>query len=212
MIQIKIFYDTVSPYSYFALLILERYIKLWDISLTLKPILLGAVMKSTGNNPPATLPVKAKFLFKDTPRIASLLRVPYKPSRNFPANTLTAQRLLTSVPDQDKVKAALAISTAYWGRGLDIGETPVVHQVLRDLFGEKALEKFISEAATDAVKDQLKRTTQEALDAGAFGAPTMLVTNEEGKTEFFFGSDRFDHIAAFIGKEWRGPTPTAARL
>lgn len=51
--------------------------------------------------------------------------------------------------------------------------------------------KAVLEAAkSPEVKDVLTCTTQDALDKGAFGAPWLWVTNEKGKAEPFFGSDR----------------------
>ena len=79
------------------------------------------------------------------------------------------------------------------------------------------------------------QVTEEAVDRGAFGAPTMYFT-EEGREEMFWGSDRwqsitfnnclscsnflhpnpdvktildsrFDMIAHCFNKQWHGPDP-----
>lgn len=50
---------------------------------------------------------------------------------------------------------------------------------------------ILAAAQTPEVKDALTRSTEEALQKGAYGAPWLWVTNgEEGKAEPFFGSDR----------------------
>lgn len=57
------------------------------------------------------------------------------------------------------------------------------------------------------IKRALVDATQRAHAAGAFGAPTMLVTRaRDGRTEMFFGADRFDHIAAFLETAYINPT------
>ena len=57
------------------------------------------------------------------------------------------------------------------------------------------------------VKERLKEVTEEAVDRGAFGAPTLFLREEGGEEEMFWGSDRFDMIASVFGKEWLGPDP-----
>lgn len=41
----------------------------------------------------------------------------------------------------------------------------------------------------------------------AFGFPWIQVTREDGKEYSFFGSDRFEQMAFFLGREWKGPFP-----
>lgn len=53
----------------------------------------------------------------------------------------------------------------------------------------------------DDFKQAFISFTEEAIAGGAFGVPTMLITNAQGETEFFFGSDRFLQIADFIGAD-----------
>ncbi|KAJ3474410.1 hypothetical protein NLG97_g9858 [Lecanicillium saksenae] len=71
--------------------------------------------------------------------------------------------------------------------------------------GPEAAEKLFSPADVDkimngraAFKDSVKKVTDEALAKGAFGAPWIWVTNAKGQEEPFFGSDRFNHIYAFL--------------
>ena len=54
--QIELYYDCLSPFSFFAFTTLTRYQSVWDVELTLKPVLLGGIMASTGNVPPGARP------------------------------------------------------------------------------------------------------------------------------------------------------------
>jgi glutathione S-transferase kappa 1 len=78
---------------------------------------------------------------------------------------------------------------------------------------EKAKEWLDTANLDQLIKDKLKQNTDDAIKAGAFGAPTIIVTHN-GKDEMFFGSDRFEHIAHLLGKEWCGYNPSShkARL
>jgi 2-hydroxychromene-2-carboxylate isomerase len=49
--------------------------------------------------------------------------------------------------------------------------------------------------------------TKEALDTGCFGTPWWIITNSEGKTENFFGADRWEHVCDFMGEEFLGYFP-----
>jgi glutathione S-transferase kappa 1 len=49
MTRITLYYDCVSPYSWLAFEFLLSKAKSWNFELILKPIFLGAVMKSSGN-------------------------------------------------------------------------------------------------------------------------------------------------------------------
>jgi len=64
---------------------------------------------------------------------------------------------------------------------------------------------------SEAVKENLKTNTNEAIAAGAFGAPAMMVELTSGQNQpptLFFGSDRFEQLAFLAQKTWLGPNPT----
>lgn len=65
MPKITLYYDVVSPYSWFGFITLQRYKQIWNAQVDFQPIFLGAVMQATGNKPPATNPAKGKHLVKD---------------------------------------------------------------------------------------------------------------------------------------------------
>ena len=51
-------------------------------------------------------------------------------------------------------------------------------------------QKFFAGIGEQAVKDQLKANTDEAVRAGAFGCPTFVVGDE-----LFFGQDRLEFVS-----------------
>ena len=52
-----------------------------------------------------------------------------------------------------------------------------------------------------------KAVTEEAVERGAFGAPTMFFHEDGENEEMFWGSDRFEMVAQIYNKEWIGPDP-----
>ncbi len=54
-------------------------------------------------------------------------------------------------------------------------------------------EQVVRDAGSPAVKDLVRRHTEEALAAGAFGVPTMLAGGE-----LFWGVDALPHLDQFL--------------
>ena len=79
-----------------------------------------------------------------------------------------------------------------WQDGNDLSKPDKMAETISRTISSPTEVKQILEAANSAeYKQKLNANTQRALDAGAFGAPWFVVTNSEGVSEPFFGSDRW---------------------
>ena len=76
---------------------------------------------------------------------------------------------------------------AMWQEEKNIGDVEVLGEVLRGA-GLDA-DAILARIGDDDVKAQLKANTDEAVERGAFGAPTFFVDGE-----MFFGNDRLDFL------------------
>jgi hypothetical protein len=112
-VRIDLYYDTISPYSWLAFEALLRYRSIWDCELALRPMYLGAVMKSTDNRPPGLVPAKAAYMTADLARLGPqwglrLVQHPEFPTIMF--NGLAPIRLVTAaevvLADDRKLSAA----------------------------------------------------------------------------------------------------------
>lgn len=177
MSRIEFFYDVVSPYSYLATHRIEDLAARNHAELVWRPFFLGGVMKQTGNTPPAYLPARAPYLFKDLMRWGKRYGMPIRPPQPFPTNTLTAMRILVQLPQEELPEVSKRLFAAYWGEGRDIGDSAV----LTELLGEEAV------ATAPAGKAALIAASDEAVKRGAFGAPSMFVGDQ-----MFFGNDRLE--------------------
>ncbi|MCP5175951.1 MAG: 2-hydroxychromene-2-carboxylate isomerase [Moraxellaceae bacterium] len=176
MKKLEFFYDIVSPYSYIAATQMAKFEGKAEV--VWKPVLLGGVFKATGNSGPAfTVPAKMPYMFKDLQRLSAYYQIPLKMPANFPANTVTVQRVLCAASDAERPALTLKLYDAYWGQGLDVTNT----ELLTELVGAELLAKTQDED----IKNQLKTNTEAAVAYGAFGVPSFVMDNE-----LYFGEDR----------------------
>ena len=56
---------------------------------------------------------------------------------------------------------------------------------------DQSIKECLDAMKSNDVKKELKNVTEEAVDRGAFGSPTMFFTDSDGQNEqMFWGSDR----------------------
>lgn len=77
--------------------------------------------------------------------------------------------------------------------------------ILTTAVGSKEEAQKVMEACkTEEVKKKLMENTELAFKKGAFGLPWFVATNEEGKTEGFWGVDHMGQLCDFLGLERPG--------
>ncbi len=186
--RLEFFFDYVSPFSYLANSQLPGIVRRTGAELVYRAMFLGGVMQATGNQPPATLPARAKYMPKDIRRWVQRYGIEFGPNPHFPMQTLTAMRAALAAQDAGVFPAYHeALFRAAWGQPKNLGDVAV----LRDVIAKAGIdpEPLLAAAATEPLKERLKADTAEAVARGAFGAPTFFVGEE-----MFFGNDRLDFV------------------
>lgn len=88
---------------------------------------------------------------------------------------------------------AKSVFEAYWGEGKDISESEVLRQICVDVgLDEKTF--FDGLTSTD-IKARLRKNTEELIERGGFGSPTMFVNGDD----MFFGNDRLPLVEQALG-------------
>ena len=187
---VECFFDVGSPASYLAWTQLPELCTAAGAELRWRPMLLGAVFQATGNSSPAAVPARGRYMNRDLVRCAQRFGVPFALNPHFPIITLRLMRVLTGLQLREPQRldgAMAAVYGAIWVRALNMNDPAVVMQV----FAEAGFDPNALAALTDdpAVKAALKATTDEAVQRGVFGAPTLFVGDE-----MFFGQDRLDFV------------------
>jgi 2-hydroxychromene-2-carboxylate isomerase len=186
MSRFEFFYDFVSPYSYLASTRVEGVSGRTGVPVRFRPFLLGGVFKATGNRAPIEVEAKGKHMWSDLQRWAKRLSVPLARPPTFPISTVLALRVALQADDLGKlVPFTHAAFRAYWAESRDLSAPEVVTEVASSV----GLDGPALVAAAPAQRDRLMKQTQEAIDRGAFGAPTFFVGDE-----LFVGNDRLDFV------------------
>ena len=74
--EVEFLFDYGSPFSYLANLQIEGFAKRNGAAVTYTPILLGAVLKATGNASPMTIPAKGRYMATELQRWAARMALP----------------------------------------------------------------------------------------------------------------------------------------
>ena len=154
--------------------------------------MLGGVFKATGNNPPAAVPAKGKYMMVDLQRYANKYRVPYERNPYFPVNTLALMRGAVSYQDDgDFIKYIEVMFRNMWIEPKNLNDEEVLKKVLIE--NNFDVDDFIRRITDQNVKDKLISNTENAVNKGAFGAPTMFVGDQ-----MFFGQDRVEFVEEYL--------------
>ena len=184
--QVEFFFDFGSPYTYLAWFELQRIAAKRGAQIVWRPMLLGGVFQATGNRSPAEVASKGRYSDLDLARWAAHYGVKFKRNPDFPINTLTLMRGAVGMQMRhpDRFQGYLdTIFRAMWEEPRNLGDPAQLAAVLQAAGFDVA--DFQAMVADPAVKEQLKKNTEEAVSRGVFGAPAMFVGNE-----LYWGNDR----------------------
>ncbi|MCP4003460.1 MAG: 2-hydroxychromene-2-carboxylate isomerase [bacterium] len=195
--RIEFFFDYGSPYSYLADTQLADLCERTGAAIKYRPMLLGGVFKATGNQSPAmeTVQNKLRYFGAETRRWVEHYGVPFNSNPNFPINTLLAMRTCVAAQHEGVFQEFHgAVYPAFWVDGQNMGDPEVIAGVL-DRAGLDA-KRLLERSSEAEIKNELRSNTEEAVERGAFGAPTFFVGDE-----MFFGADRLMFVEKAARKQ-----------
>ncbi|MBJ6759488.1 DsbA family protein [Myxococcaceae bacterium JPH2] len=200
---LRFYFDYISPYAYLAWTRMPALAARHGRALEPVPVLFAGMLNALGSIGPAEIPPKRVWVFKQTFRLAHDLGVPFAPPPAHPFNPLLALRVTAAVSEPEaRARLISALYAATWGGGTGI-ETPEQVGAVIASVGLDA-PALLAAARSDEVKERVRRDTEAALAAGAFGVPSVLADGE-----LFWGQDSLGHLEQFL----RGEDPlTAADL
>ena len=195
--KLEFFFDCTSPWTYLAFHNVQPFAKEMDIEIDWKPTLVGGIFNTI--NPSVyesranPVKVKARYHLKDMKDWARLagLKIVFPP-RIFPINSVKAMRACIVLQDQGlMVPFATKVFEDYWGAEKDISDDTVLADILSAIGADACA--VLSAIQTQEIKDELKANTQDVIDRGGFGSPTMFLGDD-----MYFGNDRLPLVRAAI--------------
>jgi 2-hydroxychromene-2-carboxylate isomerase len=188
--SVEFFFDFGSPTSYLAYTQLPKIATEAGATLVWRPMLLGGVFKATGNSSPVMVPAKGQWMFKDMAQWSKRYGVPLAMNPHFPINTLTMMRGAAGLQLNKSADFERYVDLMYrmmWATPRNLGDITVLGATLAEAGFD--VEAFTALVAAPEVKAALVANTEEAVQRGVFGAPTMFVGQQ-----MFFGQDRLAFV------------------
>lgn len=188
MTSIDFYFDCSSPWTYLGFTGIHEIARRHGAAINWKPILVGgifnAVNQSVYEQRANPVPVKARYYQKDLSDWADYYGIKIGMPPVFPVNAVKSMRgALVALDEGCLVPYAAAVFEAYWGDLRDISQD----EVLKDICKNVGLDttRYFSQIAEDDIKARLRSNTDEVIERGGFGSPTMFVGDA-----MFFGNDR----------------------
>lgn len=198
--EIEFFFDCSSPWTYLAFHNVQPLARELGVGIRWRPIMVGGVFNSVnqGVYESRARPVvgKQNYMFKSLQQWAALsgLRVKFPGNVIFPVNSAKVMRCcLLLEPSGALVPFARAAFEAYWRDDLDISLDSVFIEICRRAEVKDA-ERLLSDTQRQDVKDRLRSNTQELIDRGGYGSPTMFLAADD----MYFGNDHLPILRAEI--------------
>jgi len=196
--MVDYYFAPQSPWTYLGH---ERFIaiaKAAGATVRVLPVDLGGkVFPISGGLPLAKrAPQRQAYRLLELKRFSEYLNAPlHIQPKYFPVSGDDAARLIIAVDLHDGTEAALRITgtvlAAVWAQERNIADA----KVLADMLAQTGLNaQRLEQSYSQAVQERYEAYTQQAIDAGVFGAPSYVL---EG--EIFWGQDRLDFLERKLG-------------
>ncbi|KAI6190346.1 Glutathione S-transferase kappa 1-like protein [Aphelenchoides bicaudatus] len=204
--------DSVSPYSYILFEALLQYEPRLPLKLDFKPVFNGIIMKNAGNVAPAHVKSKGDQMWRDLPLCADFYGIPYRNVSNFGDRVMKkrstpAMRFLTACKQTESEQTYLwafrTLFTRLYVEDKDIFDKEDVIA----LFDEKKMpnrQKLYELMDANETRDALTKTTNEALNIGAYGVPWMTLKQDGKEPVQLFGSDRLHIVCHLLDVPFEG--------
>jgi len=200
--KVEFFFDLSSPWTCLAFYNIRPIITATGAEITWRPILVGGVFNAVNqavymaredrNGP------KARHYAKSLKDWAVLAGVPMNfPGPHHPLKSVLAMRVCCALEDD---QAALerfmeAAFAAYFSDAANLDD-PAILAAIADNAGFDGVA-LVAQTQEQAIKDRLRANTEEVIERGGYGSPTIFV----GGDDMYFGNDQLPLVKAALKGE-----------
>jgi 2-hydroxychromene-2-carboxylate isomerase len=200
--DIELFFDFGSTYSYPAVMTAERVARERKLNVVLRPLLLGPIFSAQGYQQPPFLQFakKGAYTMRDLERICAELGLRWQRPSSFPRRGVLPTRIALVAIDQAwGSKFVQRVYELNFAEDREIDDEPTMRALLSEL--GQAPDEVLARALSPEYRERLRVQTARAESLGVFGAPTFVLPDGE----LFWGHDRM--LQAFAWAERLGATP-----
>ncbi len=189
------YFDFISPYGWIGAEQVGALARRFGREVRWHPILLKmTVIEAMGLPPPLQTPLKGAYMRHDIGRSLRYHGLTLAPNARFSFSPLNAARAVlwakTWAPERVE-PLVLSLYRAHWAQARDIS----VADTVLDIVASTGLPRAAAVDAlqSDGLRDAPRAVTADAMAAGIFGSPTLVIDGEA-----FWGSDRLAMAEAWL--------------
>jgi len=192
-LTVDYYFAPQSPWTYLGHARFAAMARAAGAAIRVLPVDLGGkVFPISGGLPlPKRAPQRQAYRLLELKRYSEFLQIPLNPQpKYFPVNGDDAACLIIAVDLHDGSEAAMkftgAVLAACWAQERNMAD----EKVLAELLAEQGLDaNRLEQAWSQTARERYEAYTQQAIDAGVFGAPSYVINGE-----IFWGQDRLDFV------------------
>ncbi len=194
--QIPFYFDYSCPWAYLGSCRVESYFRELGAEIDFRPVHLASLVeKGAGKRPELGARKKANY-GADLRHWAEMIGADFSPDARslYRSDTRLALRAALVAKDEGRFRGYHDPAyRARWAEARDLSPEEVVGGLLEGagLDADRAIER----AQSDELVQRLERDTQEAIERGVFGVPTLFAGGE-----MFWGNDRFELVRYYVQK------------
>jgi 2-hydroxychromene-2-carboxylate isomerase len=192
---IDFYFDFSSPYGFLASEKIEALAGRHGREVRWRPMLLGVVFKHTGAAPLVQIPLKGEYSRRDMARSARFHGIDgFRMPSTFPIATQAPARIVLWLQATDPAVATKVLHAEYRAFFVDDVDISSPDNAASVAAGCGVDPAAVRAAIDDQdIKDALKKSNEQAIAAGAFGSPFIVVDSEP-----FWGLDRLDQVERWL--------------
>lgn len=197
--KVEFFFDLSSPWTCLAFHNIQPIIAELKAEIIWRPFLVGGVFNAVNKSVYAgredMSSPKMRFFLKSLRDWAAWSDVTMNfPSKHHPVKSVYAMRACCALEDnQDALfRFACAAFDAYYSDQKNLDDPAILAEIASSI-GLDA-ERLIDDSSSDIIKAKLRANTEEAIERGSFGSPTIFIEGED----MYFGNDQLPLVKRAI--------------
>ena len=201
MKEIHFYFDFISPYAWLAFQALPKALEGVSHRVHYHPVVFGAMLKHHGQLGPAEIPGKRDWTYRQVMWQAKQQGTDLQMPAAHPFNSLALLRLAVAASgiNQQGQPNRYVVETIFkhvWCDGLEATDPDRLATLQAHLFSQPGVS--FQDPQSAEVKQLLQQQTQQAIDLGLFGVPSMVVDGQ-----VFWGNDALPMLRAYLkGDAW----------